>query len=58
MAMRLVTVLAARFPDHDRKAAPNRTIIEAHGGRLWATANDGYGTTLQFTLPTESVSVS
>jgi PAS domain S-box-containing protein len=29
----------------------SRTIIEAHGGRLWATANDGPGTTLQFTLP-------
>jgi hypothetical protein len=40
------------------KASPNRTIIEAHGGRLWATANDGYRTILQFTQPTESVSVS
>ena len=30
----------------------SRTIIEAHGGRLWATPNDGPGATLLFTLPT------
>jgi two-component system sensor kinase FixL len=30
----------------------SRSIIEAHGGRLWATANAGYGTTVQFTPPT------
>jgi signal transduction histidine kinase len=29
----------------------SRTIIEAHGGRLWATPDDGGGATLQFTLP-------
>ena len=28
-----------------------RSIIESHGGRLWANANDGQGTTFQFTLP-------
>jgi C4-dicarboxylate-specific signal transduction histidine kinase len=28
-----------------------RSIIEAHGGRLWATPNDGRGVTFQFTLP-------
>jgi PAS domain S-box-containing protein len=27
-----------------------RSIIEAHGGRLWAEPNAGYGTTFQFTL--------
>jgi signal transduction histidine kinase len=30
----------------------SRRIIEAHGGRLWATPNDDYGLTLAFTLPT------
>jgi PAS domain S-box-containing protein len=29
----------------------SRTIIEAHGGRLWATPHDGPGATFQFTLP-------
>jgi two-component system, LuxR family, sensor kinase FixL len=28
-----------------------RSIIEAHGGRIWASHNAGPGTTLQFTLP-------
>jgi C4-dicarboxylate-specific signal transduction histidine kinase len=35
----------------------SRSIIEAHGGRLWATANDHSGATFQFTLPTDSESV-
>jgi C4-dicarboxylate-specific signal transduction histidine kinase len=32
--------------------AISRTIVESHGGRLWATANDGRGTTFHFTLAT------
>jgi PAS domain S-box-containing protein len=31
--------------------AISRSIIEAHGGRLWATANEGPGATFHFTLP-------
>ena len=29
-----------------------RSIIDAHGGRLWAEANEPRGTIFQFTLPT------
>jgi signal transduction histidine kinase len=29
----------------------SRSIIEAHGGRIWAAPNDGPGLTVQFTLP-------
>jgi PAS domain S-box-containing protein len=29
----------------------SRSIVQNHGGRLWATTNDGAGTTFHFTLP-------
>ena len=29
----------------------SRTIVEAHGGQLWAENNNGHGATLRFTLP-------
>src|SRR5262249_19341031 len=37
--------------------AISRRIIEAHGGRLWATANEGRGATFQFTVPIGSEGV-
>ena len=32
----------------------SRSIVESHGGRLWAIANEVNGATFQFTLSTQS----
>lgn len=52
---RIFTPLHTSKPDGMGMGLPiSRTIIEAHGGRIWATSQPGCGTSLHFTLPVDA----
>jgi signal transduction histidine kinase len=36
----------------------SRSIIDAHGGRIWASLNEDGGATFQFAIPTQTEMVS
>jgi signal transduction histidine kinase len=40
------------------RLAISRSIVEAHGGKLWATPTVGPGVTVHFTLPTGEAGAS
>jgi signal transduction histidine kinase len=49
---RIWTAVAIRSGSCGKLATDCRSIVEAHGERLWATADEDGGATFQFTLPT------
>ena len=53
-AEQILKVLFTTKPDGTGMGLPiSRSIIESHGGRLWASANQPRGAVFQFTLPIE-----